>query len=196
MSETIEIEYKSLLSMEAYQNLLTIYANQDTVFFTQTNVYFDTPDFQLKHLNMGLRIRLLQTKSELTLKSPLQEQVGLLETTDELTLDQGLALVAEGRIVPDQEVAKKLEHFGIKLEELVIHGQLKTKRLEIQIEPTILLVLDESWYHGQHDYELEMEVTDSLKGLDFFQHFLAAHHIDFLPTENKIRRTLRAKASI
>ncbi|MBP1039840.1 CYTH domain-containing protein [Vagococcus sp. BWB3-3] len=195
MGESIEIEYKSLLTQEEYQRLLQRYVTDSNSGFTQTNVYYDTPDFALKALGMGLRIRLMATKAEFTLKSPLQTGAGLLETTDELTLAIAEQLVAREQLPTDGEVVKKLALLDIPLDQLVVHGQLTTKRIETPLTPTILLVLDESWYHGKHDYELEMEVSNALTGKDYFVKFLNENAIDYKVAKNKIVRTFDAKVS-
>lgn len=195
MSEVIEIEYKSLLTQVEYQHLLARYIADSNSSFCQTNVYYDTPDFKLKERGMGLRIRLLVTKAELTLKSPLETGEGLLETTDNLALTTAKELIAEQSIQPAGSVAKKLKENGIEIDQLVVHGELTTKRVETHLEPTILLVLDESWYHGKHDYELEMEVTDAQFGKDYFVNFLSENAIDYKVAKNKIVRTFEAKMS-
>ncbi len=48
MSEEIEIEFKSMLSQIEYEKLLRYYNITDDQFVIQTNLYFDTADFQLK----------------------------------------------------------------------------------------------------------------------------------------------------
>lgn len=194
MSESIEIEYKSLLTKAEYQQLSQRYFPDSQDYFTQTNVYYDTADLQLKQRKMGLRIRLLPTSAEQTLKSPLPT-VGLLETTDELVRAEAETLIAKQRIFEDGQVAKKLIDLEIAPGQLISHGELTTKRIERQIEPHILLVLDESWYHGQHDYELEMEVKDAKIGKDYFVNFLKENTIEYKVAKNKIVRTFEAKMS-
>ena len=195
MSTEIEIEFKTLLAPADYQRLLTEFAIQPERAFTQTNVYFDTPSLTLKGLQMGLRIRLFETSGELTLKSPLAAgTIGLLETTDHLSLDEAHRLIATGKILTTGAVAAKLAPL-LQLEDLRIQAQLKTSRVEQQLDEQTLLVLDESWYHGQHDYELEMEVQEALAGEKFFTAFLAARQIPYLPGPNKISRALQAQAN-
>lgn len=194
MSQEIEIEFKTLLTAADYQNLLTQYAASETDFFLQTNVYYDTPDFSLKRKSMGLRIRLFEKYGELTLKSPLpNNQMGLLETTDRLTLAEAEAFVETETILTTGDVADFLIKMGIELGQLSVQANLTTKRWEHPLSEAILLVLDESWYHGQHDYELEMEVQEANIGQDFFTHFLAKHNIPLLKGTNKIQRAIAAK---
>ena len=194
MSQEVEIEFKTQLNKSDYTKLIETYQVTPGDFFTQTNVYYDTPTFALKDLGMGLRIRLFETSAELTLKSPLaNDATGLLETTDKLTLNQGQALVQEGKIFSTGQVAKVLSDLGLRIEDLVVQANLTTKRFEHHLTPTALLVLDESWYHGQHDYELEMEVLEAKAGEVFFKNFLLSHNLAYEPTANKIQRAIKAK---
>lgn len=194
MSQEVEIEFKTLLTAADYQKLLNYYAALETDFFLQTNVYYDTPDFSLKRKGMGLRIRLFEDYGELTLKSPLpNKQRGLLETTDRLTITEATSFVATETILNTGAVAAFLIEMGIETEELTVQANLTTKRWENSLSEAILLVLDESWYHGQHDYELEMEVQQANTGYDFFTLFLAKHHIPLLKGKNKIQRAVAAK---
>lgn len=196
MSQAIEIEYKTLLTATEYEKLVTDFSLSDTLFFTQTNVYYDTPDFKLKALGMGLRIRLLENRGELTLKSPLTEaNAGLLETTDTLTHEEATSLVNQEQILLEGAVANFLNEKGIQPTDLMVHAALKTKRVEVQLNPDALLVLDESWYHGKHDYELELEVSESTEGKRVFKDLLNQYGIIFKTSENKIARALKAKAS-
>lgn len=195
MAHSVEIEFKTLIKEADYLALVAKYCQPVPVFFNQTNTYFDTPDFSLKSQHMGLRIRTFDQRGELTLKSPLKESQGLLETTDYLTLAEAQRLIAAKQIVPDGHVATFLKEHRIDITKLVIHGQLTTKRVEVNLRPDVLLVLDESWYHGQHDFELEMEVTDEEAGQAFFVNFLKENQLSYLPGGNKVTRTFNAKLS-
>ncbi|WEG73699.1 CYTH domain-containing protein [Vagococcus intermedius] len=193
MSQEVEIEFKTRLTSKQYAKLMTDYNLTEQDCFTQTNNYFDTPDHLLKKQKMGLRIRLLPTEAELTLKSPLVTGYGLLETTDKLTLTEAKDLIDEDNILLTGNVATYLKDLGIDPIKLTSFGQLTTKRAEVALTPDNLLVLDESWYHGQHDFELEMEVKNAESGKAFFVNFLNRHGIPYSPTKNKIERTFAAK---
>ena len=194
MSQEIEIEYKSLLSPKEFHKLITVFKVDQKDFFTQTNVYYDTPDFKLKARGMGLRIRLFQNEAELTLKSPLTDLAsGLLETTDKLSLDAAKVLISQEGILSDGAVANFLKTQAVPLNELTVQAELKTKRVEIKLDANHLLVLDESWYHGQHDYELELETHHALEGEQVSHQILNTYNITFKPGQNKIARAIGAK---
>lgn len=196
MSSEIEIEYKSLLSKEKFLELNALFFTEKTLPFEQTNYYFDTPNFSLKEKGMGLRVRRLAERMELTLKEPLPDQTGLLETTDYLNHKADITDLTTPTTWPESEVFARLSQVFLNFSELELKAELTTRRLEKKLSPDILLVLDESWYHGQHDYELEMEVTNSQLGLDYFNTFLNTHGIHQKTTSNKIARAILAKSSL
>ena len=84
MHEEIEIEYKSLLTEEEFDNLVKKYLAKASSHHTQTNVYWDTSTHQLQAKETALRIRLLDQLAEVTLKEPVTD--GLWETTENISL--------------------------------------------------------------------------------------------------------------
>ena len=52
MSETIEIEFKNMLTKEEYEILLKKFKVEEKQIISQKNHYFDTPDFELKNLGV------------------------------------------------------------------------------------------------------------------------------------------------
>ena len=183
MSEHLEIEFKTLVSPQDFKRLIDHFAIQKTDFFTQTNHYFDTDDFQLKAQRMGLRIRVLADRGELTLKVPAPE--GLLEINNHF--------IKRNHLPTEGAVAKKLQELGIEIASIHLIGSLKTARAEKQI-PQGLLALDESWYNQQHDFELELEVTEAESGKQAFQTLMADLNIPITLAPNKIQRMMRTTA--
>ena len=53
MSEMLEIEYKSMLTQQEYNQLIQYYQLKSEDFTVQTNIYFDTPDGQLAQKIVG-----------------------------------------------------------------------------------------------------------------------------------------------
>ena len=187
MSKNIEIEFKTLVSESDFSRLKDYFQLKEEDFFIQENYYFDTNNFNLKQKNSGLRIRLLPDKAELTLKTP--EIVGLLETTDILSLHQALHIISNERLPNEGFVYDKLISFGINPKDLHLIGCLKTKRAEKKL-PQGLLALDESWYNQQHDFELELEVADNVRGKADFLLLLEQLKLKEKPAPNKIQRVL------
>lgn len=189
MSQQLEIEFKNMLTKTEYLQLLDYFSATKQEFFTQTNSYFDTVEWNLKNIGAGLRIRLLPQSAELTLKTP--EKEGLLETTDSLTLEEGQSLIAAKTIKTDGHVAKKLIELTINPETVALLGTLTTKRFERKTADG-LFVLDESQYENSIDYELELEVADYQIGKEVFEEFLTARKLPYRPAKHKIARMIEA----
>lgn len=188
MSEEIEIEFKSMLIQNEYEELLRYYNITDDQFVIQTNLYFDTADFQLKKHGMGLRIRRFDTKAEATLKIP--QSVGLLEVTDALTITEVEQALDKKQFASGAaEILARLKQLNISLLDLSLIGKLITKRAEFII-PEGKLALDESWYGQRHDFELELEVSDSSYGEEDFNQLLKKFDLPYRKTQNKIARAV------
>lgn len=57
MAQEIEIELKQLLMKEEFEQLKQHFQLKDSDFHTQTNHYFDTPQFDIKSQFAALRMR-------------------------------------------------------------------------------------------------------------------------------------------
>lgn len=187
MSENLEIEFKTLLSIEEFSRVVDYFQFKEEQFFTQINYYFDSADFQLRKRRLGLRVRVLSDNAEITLKIP--EKVGLLEINDTLSVDEAKAIVESATLPTIGNVYNKLNQLGIDQSDLRLIGSLTTKRAEIKL-PQGLLALDESWYNEQHDFELELEVNDATNGKKDFLSLLDTLTIKESPSPNKIQRMM------
>lgn len=190
MSESLEIEFKTMLTETEYHKVCQYFALQEAAFHHQTNCYFDTSQGQLKQHQCGLRIRLLPDQAELTLKSPAP--TGLLETTQRFSLAEAESLLAEDQLPKDGPVAAKLQEMGVAIDSLHLIAKLKTKRAELSI-PQGLLALDESWYGSAHDFELELEVKEPKQGKIDFTALLQDLSLHYVPAKNKIMRAIQEK---
>ncbi len=185
MSQQLEIEFKAMLRKAEYLKICNYYALKGSDFHTQTNVYFDHPNHLLKEKKWALRIRLLEDHGELTLKTP--SSAGRIETTDKLSLLQTQELITNRHILTNGFVAEKLRQAAIDPASLIPTAKLTTKRAEFLIDQG-LLAIDENWYGTQHDFELELEVTDPQKGRSDFLKLLTHWQIPYRPSQNKIAR--------
>ena len=170
MSQEIEKEFKNLLTKDEYDELLSKLQLNEKEAIQQTNIYFDTPDEQLKNQNMGLRIRLFEDSGELTLKSPISEHEKL-ETTDQLSIEQATDMANRATVDLNGFVSKKLEEYSIKISDLKSIGQLSTLRYTFPGDGGMYF-LDESYYQDQKDYELEFETDDVKNGKILFENIL------------------------
>ncbi|EOH99361.1 hypothetical protein UAW_00511 [Enterococcus haemoperoxidus ATCC BAA-382] len=189
MSENLEIEFKTLLSIEEFSHTVDYFQLKEEQFFTQSNYYFDSADFQLKEKHIGLRVRILSNNAEITLKIP--EKVGLLEISDALSIEEARQIVESTTLPGSGNVYNKLTILGIDKNDLRLIGNLTTKRAEIKL-PQGLLALDESWYNEQHDFELELEVDDVVNGKKDFLALLNTLNIKESPSPNKIQRMMQS----
>lgn len=187
VSENLEIEFKTLLSIEEFSRAVDYFQLKENHFFTQTNYYFDSTDFQLKKRHMGLRVRTLSNNAEITLKIP--EKVGLLEINDAISIEEAFRIVDSATLPNFGNVYNKLTTLGINKNDLRLIGSLTTKRAEKKL-PQGLLALDESWYNEQHDFELELEVSDATNGKKDFLALLDTLNVKESPSPNKIQRMM------
>ncbi len=188
MSQHLEIEFKTLVTEDDFARLLTHFQITKEQFFTQTNYYYDSRDFKLKEQRMGLRIRVLSDRTELTLKVPATD--GLLEINDDHSLEAAQQFITTASLPTSGLVYDKLRQLAIKPSDLHIIGSLKTTRAERTI-PQGLLALDESWYNNHHDFELELEVADAATGKKAFQKLMADLAIPVTKAPNKIQRMMQ-----
>lgn len=178
----LEIEYKTLLTKNEYQQLLPLFS--DITATKQTNYYIDTADFSIRDAKMALRVRAFENRAELTLKIP--QQVGNMEYNQFLTLEESHTLI-NTCVLPEGEIHTLLTQAAINLEKLKILGSLTTIRYEKETAIG-LMALDENHYFDKTDYELELEVTDAKIGKEQFNHFLQAHHIHYKYAKPKVAR--------
>ncbi len=192
MSQEIEIEFKNLLTKEQYELLLNEFKIDQNMIKRQVNHYLDTPDWHLKELFSGLRIRETKTKVVCTLKEKTSEHT-YLETTDALTREDAFNIL-EGNSFPAPSVKDKLKQLQIPIEELKVFGTLTTDRVEIPYEQGIL-VLDHSYYLNRDDFEVEYETNDEIIGATTFSNFLIKYSIEKRHTDKKIARFMKALQS-
>lgn len=194
MSQQIEIEFKNMLTKDEYQKLLLSFQIESDQIITQENHYFDTPDFRLKLLQSGLRIRSFENGSyECTLKERSSEH-GHLETTDTI-FKEDVEAIFSGDFSKAPNVLTRLQALQISIEELSCFGSLITDRVEIPYNGGTL-VFDHSKYLQEEDYEVEYEAVDEENGSHIFNQFLQQYQIIKKPADKKIARfmnTLKRK---
>jgi uncharacterized protein YjbK len=184
LSQSLEIEFKNLLTKKEYEQIKTHFQLDDSLFFLQVNHYFDTPSFALKEKGSALRIRKKGNDYELTLKQPVKD--GLLETNQLLTEEQA-TLAMETNQIPKGPITDLTTAMNIEINQICFFGTLTTKRVEWEYENG-LLVLDHSSYLNIDDYELEYEVSNRDQGQAHFIKLLTDLDIPLRQTENKIKR--------
>lgn len=180
MIET-EIEFKNLITSNQFKQI------RDSLFiditpFYQTNFYIDIEDLQIRKNILMLRIRELEDRFVLTLKVPNEAHVitEYHQILDESVLEK--TNIDESDLGAD--IINVLKERNIDTNTLKIQGQLETIRYE-RTYKNGLLVLDESQYFGETDYELEFEAKNVSDGKVVFNEIL--DHYDIQRTEEVVK---------
>ncbi|WP_223700670.1 CYTH domain-containing protein [Sutcliffiella deserti] len=185
-NQEIEIEFKNLLTFEEFTALCSHFNVNSEDFFSQENLYFDTPSFSLKEKRCALRIRQKGDEFTLTLKQPAAK--GLLETHQKISKEEKRIMCHEAQGIPNGLIADILEkEFQIDPTSVTYFGSLQTNRVEFSYQNG-LLVLDESHYLETSDFELEYEVSNYEEGEKHFLNLLKENNIPIRETKNKIAR--------
>lgn len=185
MSQHIEKELKTQLTLEHYLYLKRYFKVNDTQLLHQENYYFDTIDNQLKQLGIGLRFRFENQTCEFTMKINHKKHEKI-EITDTINNADGKYFI-QTNTFPKGEVTKKLNALNVDYTQLIQIGQLKNKRYEINI-PDGIFALDKSYFKTGITYELEFEYHDNP---DFFFNFLEKHRIPYQSLPSKLSRALQ-----
>lgn len=189
----IEKEFKNLLTKEQYTSLVEDYKDVFTKDVTQTNSYYDYKDLLQQH-KMALRIRIVEGKEtgEITLKIP-QSSLEVLEFTEVLPIDILNQYNNDKQFTLPLSIQKALEEKGISLQSVMQTALLTTHRLEGALSENEWLVLDESHYNGNIDFEMEMEARSLELGEPVFLGILAKYNIKRRQAESKIKRALSTR---
>lgn len=186
MKQELEIEFKNLLTREEYEKLMSHYFSSEHTGFSQTNVYFDTANFDLKKAKCALRIRVKNNSAELTLKTPFEGH----HQESNLTLDwhEAKDTIDKGQFTLPSELYDFLsEEIGLSNPTVNKLAELTTLRYEKEYEGC-LLVLDKSCYSNTTDYEIELESNTIESGMEMFNSILSRFSIPKRKTPNKIAR--------
>lgn len=170
-----EIEFKSFISEEKYNELIQKFGLDNNV-FAQTNHYFDTPNENLMQEETVLRIRQKGNNYKITKKT--RATVGADETHILISKEKALEILENGF---DASIIG-LPYFVKKVAELTTYRVSTPYR-------NGTLFLDKSVYYGNVDFEIEYEVDDDKTGYDDFLKFLKEYNIEF---KESIRKSKRA----
>ncbi len=182
----IEIEYKILLTKEQHDKILD---KVDFKYYVeQVNYYFETEDNALKESKMTLRVRNIDQKYYLMLK----EFNGVVsdETIQEISLEQFKFITQEHKLF-DSEIRTIIES-KVDLPILSNQASLKTKRYYTPYMDCVLF-LDESYYYGKVDYELELEAPSIEIGRNVFDKLLVYYNLEETEVVGKRKRAFNQK---
>ena len=191
----VEREFKNLLTKSQYHSLLEDFKPLLTKEITQTNSYYDWDGILQSH-KMALRIRIVEGKTvgEITLKIP-QSSLEVLEFTHEMPVEMLLKYNEQKQFSLPLSIKEALESNGVFIEKVKQISLLTTHRFEGPLSNNEWLVLDESYYNGKVDYEMEMEVQNLSLGEEVFLQILQKYQIQREQAESKIKRALSSISS-
>ena len=191
----VEREFKNLLTKSQYHSLLEDFKSLLTKEITQTNSYYDWDGILQSH-KMALRIRIVKGKSigEITLKIP-QSTLEVLEFTHEMPVEILHQYNEQKQFSLPLSIKESLESNGVFIEKVKQISLLTTHRFEGPLSNNEWLVLDESYYNGKVDYEMEMEVQNLSLGEEVFLQILQKYQIQREQAESKIKRALSSISS-
>ncbi len=182
MTKNIEIEFKTCVSFEKYQELLQLF-NLENNIFKQTNHYFDTDDFNLNKEKIVLRIRQKgENHFKVTLKS--QSEKGAFESHVLLNKSQAEDMIKDG--FQTKDFFEDLDYF------VTFKASLDNYRVSTPYKGGTLF-LDRCEYCSIVDYEIEYEVCNYDEGLKLFKQFVENHQIEIVPTKRKSERAFTCK---
>lgn len=179
MYKNREIEFKTYISEEQYNKLISEFQLDNNI-FAQTNYYFDTEDSKLLNEKTVLRIRQKCCNFKLTKKT--RAELGADETHLFLSKEKADELLANGfdaNIIGIPYFVKNV-------------CNLTTYRASTPYKNGVLF-FDKSVYYNNTDYEIEYEVDDINEGLRDFKNFLEQYNIEF---KESIRKSKRAYDSM
>ncbi len=179
MKTNLEIEFKTFITKDKYIELLKEFDLENNI-FSQTNHYFDTPDFNLKNNKIVLRIR--QKGEVYKLTSKCHSEKGAYETHLLLTPEEAKDMLING-------FDASIINLNGKVNKIC---ELTTERVSTHYKNGIVF-FDKSTYYGNTDYEIEYEVDSFEQGEEDFKSFLNEYNIEFVPS---IRKSHRAFSNI
>lgn len=199
MDKELEIEYKSLVDKERFEELHMFFKGiaKKQEPFIQTNYYFDTKDYLLKRNKITLRIRQTPVLWELTVKYPVKGEKKLFSCKEEYTIhlteQEGMEYLKEGKI-GKRDIITLLLKDKLSLDDSVefyLLGELVTQRTNYLFYNDVIS-LDKNNYNGKEDYEIEWETENH----DFVLYMF--NKLGLIPNSSKGKRnrflkTLRKK---
>lgn len=183
MKKNLEIEYKTLLDEDQFEQLRSHMNAQEPTL--QINTYYDTASLDLMQQHCMCRIRESKGSFLFTLKIP--QEKGVMEYEQ--------ALVSPS--LETAEIAAFLNTLGIDVKDLHVLTQSNTLRYEHK-DPWGTWCLDETQFQNHKDYEVEYELhQDQSNAYDHYCKTLAALGISFKNhSQPKFLRALYSAKSI
>ncbi|MGL4949564.1 MAG: CYTH domain-containing protein [Anaeroplasmataceae bacterium] len=182
MKTNIEIEFKSLLTIDEYNSLCSSYIKNSTN-YSQTNYYFNDKNNFLKKNKISVRIR---EKDRFKITSKIPKDNHLIEHSVFISEKEFTDYIKNGF---DANI--------VNVDTYVYYQtKLKTERVKILINDNDILFLDKNYYFNTIDYELEYETNDYEKGKSSFEKLIQNHNIIYKPSISKMLRATNKKGEL
>lgn len=155
-----EIEKRSFISESKYMEMCAfiLRTHSHETFKEISNTYYDDSEGTLSKNHLTLRLREDEKTLTLTLKEAFSESEAI-EHSQEIDLGDIEDITKDINLL-EGEVLDYLKEKGLDNLILVEVGKLKTRRLEIENEEHIKIILDVNEYKDTKDYDIEIEAPD------------------------------------
>ncbi len=170
--EAIEIEFKSLLTKQCFDELKSIFNGKKII---QTNYYFDSNDNILKQHDMALRIRVKESESKITVKNRQDKNEVAIEVS-ELIDSKNVDLILASKTFNVDVICDYLKSQGINQNYFPKVMCFKTNRVRIEFDDHTLF-LDETIYASKIDYELEIEADSYDVAKEVFDQYAKRYNL-------------------
>ena len=183
----IEQEVKIALEAESFARLKTGLGLDGVAPRQQVNHYYDSDQSALKVARAALRLRQYDQVSEWTFKQALNQFQALeITQTNAGRLDSVPASLA-GAWIQDASLLAAIAKVGLEPQDLVLRYGFQTNRWTLDLGWGEL-VLDQTLYGDQADYELELEAQDLYLAQDYIAKLSQTYDFQLLAADKKIAR--------
>ena len=183
----IEQEVKIALEAESFARLKSGLGLDGVAPRQQVNHYYDSDQSALKAARAALRLRQYDQVSEWTFKQALDQFQALeITQTNVGRLDSVPASLA-GAWIQDASLLAAIAKVGLEPQDLALRYGFQTNRWTLDLGWGEL-VLDQTLYGDQADYELELEAQDLSLAQDYIAKLSQNYDFPLLAADKKIAR--------
>lgn len=183
----IEQEVKIALEAESFARLKSGLGLDEVAPRQQVNHYYDSDQSALKAARAALRLRQYEQVSEWTFKQALDQFQALeITQTNAGRLDSVPASLA-GAWIQDASLLAAIAKVGLEPQDLVLRYGFQTNRWTLDLGWGEL-VLDQTLYGDQADYELELEAQDLHLAQDYIAKLSQNYDFPLIAADKKIAR--------
>ena len=188
MSQSVELEFKTMLTPQQFEQILVHFNLKDHEPLIQTNTYYDTDHQDMLAHNAALRLRNFPETSEWTIKQKVDKL-----TSIELTQSQPTVMTPPQTLNRDifnhNEIISFVEDIDLNWSDLHQTYQMTTHRWTLPYRGGELCI-DQTDFGSVVDYELEFEVNHIDSECDWLE-LLTQFDIHYAIADKKIARAAK-----